>query len=127
MANLLSNPGKKTGRCGYTRMDRSAEKPDDRANGQIKAESQPEGVAPAGQLSAGLPYSMRDQDFESRLADYKAPKRVNIVAEWPDHQSGKLLKRQLRTQQAERTEQASGGAGKILGLSETSTAEAWSF
>lgn len=107
-------------------MDRSAEEPDDRANGQIKAESQPEGVAPAGQLLAGLPYSMRDQDFESRLADYKAPKRVNIFAEWSDHQSGKLLKRQLRTQQAERTEQACG-VGKILGFSETSTAEAWSL
>lgn len=39
---------------------------------------------------------------KTRLADYKAPKHVDFVAELPRNQSGKLLKRQLR---AERTVQ----------------------
>lgn len=38
---------------------------------------------------------------KSRLADYKAPKRVDFVAELPRNQSGKLLKRQLRAERAE--------------------------
>ena len=33
-----------------------------------------------------------------RLADYKVPKRVEVVAELPRNQSGKLLKRELRAQ-----------------------------
>lgn len=38
---------------------------------------------------------------KSRLADYKAPKRVDFVAELPRNQSGKLLKRQLRAERAD--------------------------
>lgn len=34
----------------------------------------------------------------SRIADYKVPKRVDFVAELPRNQSGKLLKRQLRSE-----------------------------
>lgn len=37
---------------------------------------------------------------KSRLADYKAPKRVDFVAELPRNQSGKLLKRELRAERA---------------------------
>ncbi len=38
---------------------------------------------------------------KSRLADYKAPKRVDFVAELPRNQSGKLLKRELRAERAD--------------------------
>ena len=37
---------------------------------------------------------------KGRLADYKAPKRVDFVAELPRNQSGKLLKRELRAERA---------------------------
>ncbi|MFE4079138.1 fatty acyl-CoA synthetase [Paenarthrobacter sp. YIM B13468] len=42
---------------------------------------------------------------KERIADYKVPKRVDFVAELPRNQSGKLLKRQLRS---ERVTQSSG-------------------
>ncbi len=38
---------------------------------------------------------------KGRLADYKAPKHVDFVAELPRNQSGKLLKRQLRAERAD--------------------------
>lgn len=69
-ANLLSSHGKRPGRCGSTRMDRSTEKHDDRVNGQIKAESHPGGVAPVCQRVPDLPNSIRDQglgEWRSRV------------------------------------------------------------
>ena len=42
----------------------------------------------------------RGPHVKGRIADFKAPRRVDFVAELPRNQSGKLLKRELRAERA---------------------------
>ena len=66
--------------------------PDDEMGEQVKAVVQPaEGVSGSPEFAAELIAYVRD-----RIAHYKAPRRVDFVAELPRTPTGKLLKDKVR-------------------------------